>query len=146
MSKEDFVMQYDADQMRKREATEDARRAYGMDPKRKGRGALSKYRPKTMRNTKRYYKNKEAWARWKELANIDKRITFASALERTGVQHDTLSRWVNGLTDMRFSSAIAFSEAIGCSLDDLGKAAVAAWETMERRLQTEEAMDEARMA
>ena len=103
-----------------------------------------KWRPMTYRNRKKLYRNKENWKRFKATAGIDGRITFASAWHRAEIHFYTLSHYVNGMTDMKLSTAIDFCDRLGCDLNGLGAAMKEAWEIMERRAQAEEAIEEAK--
>jgi len=109
-----------------------------------GGGAKHKWRPRTHRNAKKLFRNREAWPRFKATAGIDGRITFDSAWKRARVHPFTLSHYVNGLTDCRMSTAMDLCDKLGCSLEGFAKALKEAWEITERRMQADEAIEEAR--
>lgn len=115
----------------------------GYEGHRTGPGVKKAWRPRTLRNQKKFFKNRENWARFKQTARIDGRITFKTAYTRAGVHHFTLSHYVNGLTDVKLSTAMALCEALGCKLQHFSAAMKEAWELAERRYQAQEAINEA---
>ena len=115
----------------------------GYEGHRTGPGVKKAWRPRTLRNQKRFFRNKENWARFKATAGIDGRITFRSAYERAGIHHITLSHYVNGLTDVKLSTALDLCERLGCRIDKFAKAMREAWALAEQRYQAQEAINEA---
>lgn len=115
----------------------------GYEGHRTGPGVKKAWRPRTLRNQKKFFRNKENWARFKATAGIDGRITFRSAYERAGIHHITLSHYVNGLTDVKLSTALDLCERLGCRIDKFAKAMREAWALAEQRYQAQEAINEA---
>lgn len=111
-----------------------------------GPGVMKPWRPRTLRNRKKFFRNKENWARFKATAGIDGRITFRRAYERAGLHHITLSHYVNGLTDCKLSTALDLCEKLGCKIQNFARAMKEAWELAEQRYQAQEAINEAVVA
>lgn len=108
-----------------------------------GPGVMKPWRPRTLRNRKKFFRNKENWARFKETAGIHGRMTFKTAYTRAGVHHITLSHYVNGLTDVKLSTALDLCDKLGCKIQNFAKAMREAWELAEQRFQAQEAINEA---
>ena len=115
----------------------------GYEGHRTGPGVKKSWRPRSLRNVKKFFRNKENWARFKATAGIDGRITFRSAYERAGIHHITLSHYVNGLTDVKLSTALDLCDKLGCRIDKFAKAMKEAWALAEQRYQAQEAINEA---
>lgn len=109
-------------------------------------GARHQWRPRTLRGVKRsgFFRNREAWPRFRETAGIDARITFTSAWRRAEVHPYTLGYYINGFVDPKLSTAIDCCEAWGCKLEGFARAMRESWEIAERRMQAIEAIEEAR--
>ena len=102
----------------------------------------------SMRNRRTFFKTREAWARFKATAGIHGRLTVAGALKKlqdagAPLDYRTLTNWINGMTDVKLSTAIDVCDAWGCSVDGFARAMLEGWEIAERRWATEEAMREA---
>jgi hypothetical protein len=108
-----------------------------------GPGVKKAWRPRTLRNQKKFFRNRENWARFKETARIDGRITFRTAYTRAGIHHFTLSHYVNGLTDVKLSTALDLCDKLHCKIQHFSAAMKEAWELAERRYQSQEAINEA---
>ncbi len=116
----------------------------------RGLRAWQKVHAESLRNRKTFFKTKEAWARFKQTSGIHGSLTIGGALEKLrkdgaakSLNRRTLNNWVNGLTDVKLSTAIDVCAVWGCSVDDFARAMMDAWEVAERRWATEEAMREA---
>jgi hypothetical protein len=104
-------------------------------------GAKKRWRPTCRRDLKRLFRNREAWREFKEIAQIDKRITYDSARRRAKLDVFTLARWINGLTDCKLSSAMHFCEALdGVDLNLFAAAMRNAWEKANREADIAEAL------
>ncbi len=109
--------------------------------------ANSKYwRPLSRVTIRKRFRNKEAWRRFKATAGIDGRVTMISAYKRTKFHVLTFYRLINGMTDPRLSTAIDFCAVLGCSMDGFARAVAESWEVTGRRIEAEQAMEEARRA
>lgn len=113
----------------------------GYQGHRTGPGVKKAWRPRTLRNRKKFFRNKENWARFKATAGIHGLMTFKTAYLRAGVHHITLSHYVNGLTDVKLSTALDLCDKLGCRLENFAKAMREAWELAERRYQAQEAIN-----
>jgi len=114
----------------------------------RGLRAWQKVHAESMRNRKTFFKTKEAWARFRATAGIHGGLSVGGALKKleaagASIDRRTLTNWINGLTDLRLSSAIDICEVLDCPLEGFARAMQDAWEVAERRWATEQAMNDA---
>ena len=93
--------------------------------------------------------NRRNWPLWRDAAGIHGNMTMQGAYKklRTGgrpIHMLTLTHIVNGLTDVKLSTAIDISERLGCDLNGFGRAMQEGWERTRLRIQAEEAILEAK--
>lgn len=96
-----------------------------------------------MRNVKKYMRTRESWARFKKTAGMQEDIEFQKAIRRAGIHEYTGLHWINGLTDLKLSTAIDFCNTFGLDMNRFANAMIEAWEIAEQRYQVEEAIVQA---
>lgn len=110
---------------------------------RTGPGVKKRKRPRTLRNVKKYMKTRESWARFKKTAGMKEDIDFQTAIRRAKLHEFTGKHWINGLTDVKLSTAIDFCNTHNLDMNRFANAMIEAWQIAEQRYQVEEAIVQA---
>jgi len=114
----------------------------------RGLKAWQKVHAESLSNRRHFFKTKAAWSTFRATAGIHGGLSVGGALAKLQaagcpIERRTLTNWINGMTDVKLSTAIDVSEVWGIGVDGFARAMLEAWEVAERRWATEQAIAEA---
>jgi hypothetical protein len=95
---------------------------------------------------KKYMKTRESWPRFRATAGFQEGLWFEDFWKKAKIHRFTALHWINGLTDVKLSTAIDICNQFGLDMNRFANAMMESWEIAEQRYQVEEAIVRASVA